>query len=145
LAHDSVASSDSEVGHSLQTITPSETDCNKTSNIAPFENGEWPLTISEYLDYCPNIWYRNKDDASLEVIPSPESDIDLAPSEGIPETALELITTFTVFPNLPLELRRHVWKAAIVPRLVHWRPGGGKPPGIMHACSESRAESFTVR
>lgn len=46
--------------------------------------------------------------------------------------------TFICFPALPFELRDQIWKAAVIPRLIHWRPGGAKLPGVVHACLESR-------
>jgi hypothetical protein len=97
------------------------------------------IAPSEDLDYRPNIWYHDEDEVALQ-IPNLESDID-----EVTATVFEPLDQFTVFPKLPLEIQRQIWKAAIVPRLVHWRPGGGKPPGIMHARRESRAESFMVR
>jgi len=117
----------SEIEHS-QVITPSETD-------------QWPLTNNTLsdMDYRPNIWYHDEDEASLEGIPSSESEFD-----EITTATFKILDKFTVFPNFPLELRRQIWKAAIDPRLVHWRPGGGKPPAIMHTSRESRGETFMV-
>ena len=54
---------------------------------------------------------------------------------------------FVLFMQLPYELREQIWKYTILPRLVHWRPGGGKPPAIMHVCQESRelsANKYTL-
>lgn len=65
---------------------------------------------------------------------------------GVSESGdVEMFGVFTCFPELPPELREQIWKSAIVPRLVHWRPGGGKLPRVVHASSESRALTLKVR
>ncbi|KAL2075560.1 hypothetical protein VTL71DRAFT_503 [Oculimacula yallundae] len=46
---------------------------------------------------------------------------------------------FSCFPGLPRELRDEIWKKSVVPCLVHWRTGGGKPLGVFLASKESRA------
>jgi hypothetical protein len=65
------------------------------------------------------------------------------------------LETFTLFPNLPLELRRNIWGyAGDHPRTLQListrymkKPGGSieghnKIPGILQACSESRKEGL---
>jgi hypothetical protein len=50
--------------------------------------------------------------------------------------------TFTVFPKLPPELQRKVWRHAaqeVEPRLITFAPSGGQIPGILRACHLSRS------
>jgi hypothetical protein len=44
----------------------------------------------------------------------------------------------TLFPDLPPEIRIKIWKFTVIPRLVCWRPGGGKPPATFRVNRESR-------
>lgn len=37
-------------------------------------------------------------------------------------------TNYMNFAKFAVEIQIMIWKATITPRLVHWRPGGGKPP-----------------
>jgi hypothetical protein len=45
---------------------------------------------------------------------------------------------FTLFPKLPPEIRINIWKFTVIPRLVHWRLGGGRPPATFRVNRESR-------
>ncbi|KAG4431437.1 hypothetical protein IFR05_013087 [Cadophora sp. M221] len=45
---------------------------------------------------------------------------------------------FTLFPKLPKELRDDIWNKSVIPRLVHFHPGGGKAPGVLFFNKESR-------
>ncbi|KUJ21964.1 uncharacterized protein LY89DRAFT_768223 [Mollisia scopiformis] len=55
---------------------------------------------------------------------------------------------FEPFANLAIELRLAIWDIiATEPRLVHWRPGGGKQPTILAVNHESREvglKNFTL-
>ncbi|KUJ12650.1 uncharacterized protein LY89DRAFT_757236 [Mollisia scopiformis] len=73
------------------------------------------------------------------------SDVD-APLLGLPAnpgtsaTPGQTLKSFECFPNLPIELRLQVWKQSMVPRIITFKPGGGKPLGAMNANQESRNE-----
>lgn len=45
---------------------------------------------------------------------------------------------FTIFPKLPRELRDEIWNKSIIPRLVHFQPGGGMAPAVLFVNEESR-------
>jgi hypothetical protein len=47
-------------------------------------------------------------------------------------------TNFVLFPGLPPEIRIKIWKLTVTPRLVLWRPGGGKPPATFQVNRDSR-------
>ncbi|CAL3966400.1 unnamed protein product [Diplocarpon coronariae] len=47
--------------------------------------------------------------------------------------------TFTPFSRFVIEIRTQIWRATSEPRLIHWRPGGGKAPAAMMVCAGSRA------
>jgi hypothetical protein len=53
----------------------------------------------------------------------------------------EPLSTFTLFPLLPTELRLRIWRLATFTRVVSFIPGGGKAPSVLSACRESRTES----
>ncbi|KAF4625896.1 hypothetical protein G7Y89_g12264 [Cudoniella acicularis] len=61
-------------------------------------------------------------------------------------------TTFHLFPNLAPELRLKIWRHACLPRTVTVRyesekdqcVSSAKPPAILHACRESRAEALNI-
>ncbi|KAH9215986.1 hypothetical protein DL95DRAFT_460529 [Leptodontidium sp. 2 PMI_412] len=44
---------------------------------------------------------------------------------------------FTIFPKLPRELRDEIWNKSIIPRLVHFQPGGGMAPAVLFINEES--------
>lgn len=50
----------------------------------------------------------------------------------------EPLSTFTLFPLLPTELRLRIWRLATFTRVVSFVPGGGKAPRVLSACRESR-------
>jgi hypothetical protein len=50
--------------------------------------------------------------------------------------------TFTLYPKLPLEVKKRVWKFAtqnVEPRLVAFGRRGGTIPAVLHACRLSRS------
>ncbi|KAK0125458.1 hypothetical protein ONS95_000529 [Cadophora gregata] len=65
------------------------------------------------------------------------------PDPDVPEVSDDDELEFMFFPKMPLELRDNVWKHTIIPRLVHWRPGGGKALGVFSANKESRKATRT--
>jgi hypothetical protein len=65
--------------------------------------------------------------------------------------AVSIMAEFTLFPNLPLELRRNIWRfAASTERIIEVRWGHCKdyyhsstpPPSVLHASRESRIEAL---
>jgi hypothetical protein len=51
---------------------------------------------------------------------------------------IEAETKFALFPGFPPEIRIKIWKLTVIPRLVLWRPGGGKPQVTLQVNRESR-------
>lgn len=126
---------------------PSESEAsNSLFNIASLENDECSLPTNAPSDpdkHRPCTTHFDEAGDSLETT-TPLDHLTSMKFNELTIKASEKLDKFTIFPDLPLELRRQIWKDAIVPRLVHWRPGCGKPPGIMHACRDSRGETFMV-
>lgn len=60
------------------------------------------------------------------------------------------LTSFTVFADLPIELKAEVWKYSILPRIIICGDGeskgplAAKPPAILHACHQSREEGLKI-
>lgn len=62
------------------------------------------------------------------------------------------LTSFTVFPALPFELKAKIWKLSIVPRIIicdnNENPimecSAAKPPAILHVCQQSREQGLKV-
>lgn len=53
------------------------------------------------------------------------------------------IADFHLFSQLPKELRLKIWRAAILPRILHYGACYGVPvPALLHVNSESRAEGL---
>lgn len=57
-----------------------------------------------------------------------------------PPSTEDTAPKFTLFNTLPPELRLLIWRHAIVPRIVDFKPGN-LVPGVAHVCQESRRET----
>jgi hypothetical protein len=117
------------VNHDPESVAPSATEAEGVPAASqPLSDNESAMTVAPTVNEGSDAIAPSEAETEYEVSLEPTADVELEPSK-----------MFTVFPKLPFELREQIWKSAIVPRLVHWRPGGGKPPAILHVCSESRA------